>query len=85
MFEEVPRSLESAARIDGCSRLGTLFRVTIPAAAPGIAATAILLLIGTWNEFLFAVVLGDREAVTVTRRIGYCHRSRDPRARRRSR
>jgi multiple sugar transport system permease protein len=61
--------MESAARIDGCSRLGTLFRVTLPAAAPGIAAVAILVLIATWNEFLFALVLGDREAVTVTRRI----------------
>jgi multiple sugar transport system permease protein len=71
VFEEVPRALESAARIDGCSRLGTLFRVTIPAAAPGIAAVAILLLIGTWNEFLFAVTIGDKNIVTVTRRIGY--------------
>ena len=70
-FEEVPRALESAARIDGCSRLGALFRVTIPAASPGISATAILILIGTWNEFLFAVVLGDRNAVTVTRRIAF--------------
>jgi multiple sugar transport system permease protein len=69
VFEDVPRALESAARIDGCSRLGTLFRITMPAASPGIAAAAILLLIGTWNEFLFAVVLGDRNAVTVTRRI----------------
>lgn len=69
VFEDVPRSLESAARMDGCSRLGTLFRVTIPAARPGMAAAAILILIGTWNEFLFAVVLGDRNAVTMTRRI----------------
>jgi ABC-type glycerol-3-phosphate transport system permease component len=69
LLEDVPRALEAAARMDGCSRLGTLFRVTIPAARPGIAATAILLLIGTWNEFLFAVVLGDRNAVTMTRRI----------------
>ncbi len=68
-FEDVPKSIESAARIDGCSRLGTLFRVTMPAAAPGIFAIAIVLLIGTWNEFLFAVVLGDKDAVTVTRRI----------------
>ena len=57
--------------MDGCSRLGTLFRVTIPAASAGIAATAILLLISTWNEFLFAVILGDTGAVTVTRRIGF--------------
>jgi multiple sugar transport system permease protein len=67
VLEEVPRSLESAARIDGCSRIGTIFRVLFPAAAPGIAAVAILMLIGTWNEFLFAVMLGDREAVTITR------------------
>lgn len=71
VFREVPRSLESAARIDGCGRLGTLFRVVMPAAWPGISATAILLLVGTWNEFLFAVMLGDRNAVTVTRLIGF--------------
>ena len=62
-------SLERAARIDGCSRLGTLFRVTVPAARPGIAAAAILILIGTWNEFLFAVILGNHNAVTITRLI----------------
>ena len=69
-FAQVPRAIESAARIDGCSRVGTLFRVTIPAAMPGIASVAILTLVGTWNEFRFAVTLGDREAVTITRRIG---------------
>lgn len=68
-FLEVPVSLEKAARIDGCSRLGTLFRVTIPAARPGIAAAGILILIGTWNEFLFAVILGNQNAVTITRLI----------------
>lgn len=68
-FMEVPMSLEKAARIDGCSRLGTLFRITIPAARPGIAAAALLVLIGTWNEFLFAVILGNRNAVTITRLI----------------
>jgi multiple sugar transport system permease protein len=71
VLEDVPISLERAARIDGCSRLGTLFRVLVPAAGPGVAAVAILLLIGTWNEFLFAVMLGDRHAVTVTRLIGF--------------
>ena len=71
VFMEVPRSLESAARIDGCGRIRTLFSVVLPAARPGIAAAAILLLVGTWNEFLFAVTLGDRNAVTVTRLIGW--------------
>jgi ABC-type sugar transport system permease subunit len=70
-FEAVPRSLESSARIDGASRIGTLFRVTIPAATAGIGATAILLMISVWNEFLFAVILGDQGAVTLTRRIGF--------------
>ena len=59
IFLSVPKSLEASARIDGATRLGTLFRITIPASAAGIAATAILLLIVTWNEFLFAVILGD--------------------------
>jgi ABC-type sugar transport system permease subunit len=71
VFMDVPRSLDAAARIDGCGRVGTLFRVVLPAAWPGIAATAILLLVGTWNEFLFAVILGDSHAVTVTRLIGF--------------
>jgi ABC-type sugar transport system permease subunit len=71
VFEDVPLAIEKAARIDGCTRLGTLFRVTIPTALPGISAAAILLLIGTWNEFLFAVILGDRNAVTITRRISF--------------
>jgi multiple sugar transport system permease protein len=68
-FQQVPVSLERAARIDGCSRLGTLFRVTIPAARPGIAASAVLILIGTWNEFLFAAVLSGQNARPITRLI----------------
>ena len=71
IFASVPPALEASARMDGCTRLGTLFRVTIPSASAGLAATAILLLISVWNEFLFAVVLGNQGAVTVTRRIGY--------------
>jgi multiple sugar transport system permease protein len=70
VLDAVPRSLEWAARMDGCSRIGTLLRVVVPASRPGIAAVAILLLIGTWNEFLFAVILGDDQARTVTRLIG---------------
>ena len=71
IFENVPEALEKSARIDGCSRIGTLYRVTIPAARSGIAATGLLLMISVWNEFLFAVVLGNHGAVTITRRIGY--------------
>jgi multiple sugar transport system permease protein len=71
VFEGVPRALESAARIDGCSRLGALFRITMPAAAPGVAAIIILTLIAIWNEFTFAVILGSKNTVTLTRLIGF--------------
>jgi ABC-type sugar transport system permease subunit len=71
VFMNVPRSLESAARMDGASRMGALFKVVVPAALPGMVTTAILILVGTWNEFLFAVTLGDRRAVTVTRVMGF--------------
>ena len=64
-FERIPVSLESAARMDGCSRLGALFRVVIPIAAPGVVATAVYIFIGSWNEFLFGLVLTSRVAKPV--------------------
>lgn len=64
-FERIPVSLESAARMDGCSRLGALFRVVIPIAAPGVVATAVYIFIGSWNEFLFGLVLTSRIAKPV--------------------
>ena len=56
-MEDIPVSLEEAARIDGCSLLQTLFKISIPLATPGIASTAILSFIFSWNEFLFALLL----------------------------
>ncbi len=56
-FITIPRSLEDAARIDGCSRLQSIFYVVIPLAAPGIAASTIFTFTTSWNEFLFAQVL----------------------------
>ncbi len=53
-FQTIPEALEEAAFIDGCSRIGTLFRVIIPLALPGIAATAIFTLLLAWDEFMFA-------------------------------
>jgi len=55
-FRELPQSIEEAALIDGCSRWQALLRVVLPLTAPGLAATAILTAIGSWNEFFFAVV-----------------------------
>jgi multiple sugar transport system permease protein len=68
-FEQVPYALEAAARMDGCSRLGALFRVLIPVTAPGIVATAIFAFIGAWNEFLFGLILSTNFAVPVTVRL----------------
>jgi multiple sugar transport system permease protein len=68
-FNHVPKSLESAARMDGCSRVGTLFRIILPVSAPGIAATAIFVFISSWNEFLFALVVTSQNATTVSIRL----------------
>ena len=65
-FKEVPAELDDAARIDGCSHLGTLRNVYIPLAAPGIAATAILTAIWIWNELTIALSLSFSEAQTIT-------------------
>jgi ABC-type glycerol-3-phosphate transport system permease component len=77
-FMDVPKSYERAARMDGCSRLGTILKISMPAAKPAILAAVILVLIGTWNEFLFAVVLGNTEAITVMRLIGTVEISSGP-------
>jgi multiple sugar transport system permease protein len=53
-FDSIPRELEEAAYIDGTSRMGALWRVTLPLAAPGVAATALYSAILAWDEYLFA-------------------------------
>ena len=66
-FRELPPDLEEAARIDGCSRLGTLWRIILPLAAPGVFTTAILSFITVWNDFLFGLTMtSDSNAQTVT-------------------
>jgi len=64
-FLGVPRVLEEAAQIDGCSRLGTFVRIVLPFVYPGLATTAIVNFIFSWNEFLFAVVVTRMNAKTV--------------------
>ena len=63
-FKEIHHELEDAARIDGCDRLGTFFRVSLPLTAPGLVATSIFCLILSWNEFLFALVLSGNVTKT---------------------
>jgi len=58
-FASIPRSLENAARIDGCSRLGAFIKVVLPLSAPGLAATAIFTFLNAWDEFFFALIFTD--------------------------
>ena len=50
----IPYELEEAATIDGCSRIGAIFRTVIPLLLPGLVATGAFSFVGVWNEFLFA-------------------------------
>ena len=56
-FDGIPRELDQAAQIDGCTRLQSLFKVALPLAKPGIAASSIIAFLGTWNEFLYNLIL----------------------------
>jgi multiple sugar transport system permease protein len=59
-FRTLPLELEDAARIDGCSRLGVLWRIVLPLGAPGIITSFIFGFTNAWNEFLLAAVLAQR-------------------------
>jgi multiple sugar transport system permease protein len=59
-FQGIPVDLERAARIDGCSRLATFYRVVLPLARPGLFAVGLFAFMVAWNDFLFAVVLNSR-------------------------
>ncbi len=61
-FQDIPRDLENAAMIDGCSRLGALWHVVIPLTAPGVFTAAILSFVNAWDEFLLALTLSPRVA-----------------------
>lgn len=54
-FRELPDALYRAARVDGCTPFGALWRVMLPLAAPGLATTGLLVFIFCWNEFLYAL------------------------------
>ena len=64
-IDEIPREYEEAAMIDGYTRLQAFFKVVLPQATTGIAATAIFCLIFAWNEYAFAVLLTSGSAQTM--------------------
>jgi multiple sugar transport system permease protein len=54
-FQLIPKDLESAALVDGCTRVQTLFRIIAPVSAPGIVTAGIIIFVNSWNEFLLAL------------------------------
>jgi multiple sugar transport system permease protein len=64
-FETLPRELEEAATMDGCSIWQTFMHVSLPLARPGITVAAILAFIFSWNNFVFGAVLAGRETRTL--------------------
>ena len=64
-FRQMPRSLEEAALVDGCTRWTAFWRIAVPLAAPGIVAAAVFAFIACWTEFFFALVLTSRNAFTL--------------------
>src|SRR2546428_13952782 len=64
-IREVPHELEEAARIDGCGTLRLLWRIVVPVVMPGLAATAILGFIHSWNEVVVALNLTAKQTAKV--------------------
>jgi multiple sugar transport system permease protein len=64
-FDGVPRELEESAMVDGSTRMGVFWRITLPLSIPGLIATGTFAFIFAWTEFLFAVVLTRTDAVTL--------------------
>jgi multiple sugar transport system permease protein len=64
-FRQMPRSLEEAALVDGCTRWQSFWRVAVPLAVPGIVAAAVFAFIACWTEFFFALILTSRNAFTL--------------------
>mgnify|MGYP001270057072 CR=1 FL=1 len=65
-FQEIPRELLEAARIDGCGRLGAMFRIVLPLGTSGILATFIFCFITSWNELLIPLTVTLARANTLT-------------------
>ena len=64
-FESVPAELEDAAMIDGCTRWQSFLRIVLPLVRNGIATSAIMSFIFSWNQFLFSLILSGPQTKTV--------------------
>lgn len=64
-FEEVPIEIEEAARVSGCSYWRVFYKITLPIVKPGIATSALFVFILNWSDYLFALMLTQKEWVTL--------------------
>lgn len=64
-INEIPIDIEESAMIDGCSKMGAFWKVTLPLAKSGVLSTALLLFIISWNEFLTALIFTSQNAKTL--------------------
>ncbi len=79
-FRTIPAEIEQAALIDGCTRLGVIWRVTLPLAVPALVSVAIYTFMIAWNEFLYALVfLNDRQMFTMPIQINTIFNDPSPR------
>ncbi|CAN5198424.1 carbohydrate ABC transporter permease [soil metagenome] len=64
-FRAVPKEIEESGLVDGCTRLGVFFKISLPLAFPGIVTAFFVCIIFAWNEFLFALILTFRRSQTL--------------------
>ncbi len=64
-FADVPQEMEEAALVDGASHIGAFFKVALPLSTPGIVASALYVIIYSWNDFLFALMLTSPKTKTI--------------------
>ena len=68
---DVPKELEEAALVDGCSRIGAFIRISIPLLVTGLFTTGVFIFIGAWNEFIIAFFLTSTNARTLPTTIDF--------------
>jgi len=68
-FDAIPKELEESAAIEGCNPIQTIFKITMPLASSGIAATSIFVFILAWNEFMFAFMFTSIKVRTIPVRL----------------
>ncbi|MDX6153067.1 carbohydrate ABC transporter permease [Marinococcus sp. PL1-022] len=70
-IDSIPQDMEEAGMIDGAGRLRVIWHILLPMARPGIITAAVFCFVITWNEYMFALILTNEEAVTLPVALSY--------------